>query len=38
MRSLAVITICALAVGAAFADQFIVGVRATQALYPFRGC
>ncbi len=38
MRSLAVITICALAAGAAFADHFVIGNKCSMALYPFRGC
>jgi hypothetical protein len=38
MRVLVVGCLCALAVGAAFADQFVIGSKGSMAYYPFRGC
>ena len=38
MKVMGIISLCALAAGAAFADTFIVGGQSTYAAYPFRGC
>lgn len=38
MRVLVVGCLCAMAVGAAFADYFVVGSKGSMAYYPFRGC
>jgi hypothetical protein len=38
MRILIVGCLCAMAVGAAFADHFVVGSKGSMAYYPFRGC
>jgi hypothetical protein len=38
MRVLVVGCLCAMAVGAAFADHFVIGSKGSMAYYPFRGC
>jgi hypothetical protein len=38
MKIVGIISLCALAAGAAFADEVIVGGQSTYAAYPFRGC
>lgn len=38
MRLLIVGCLCAAAVGAAFADLFVVGAKSGMAYYPWRGC
>jgi hypothetical protein len=38
MRTLLIGCLCAAAVGAAFADFFVVGSKGTMAYYPWRGC
>jgi len=38
MKLLAVGCVCALAVGAAFADLFVIGGKSSRADYPWKGC
>jgi hypothetical protein len=38
MKTLLVLTVCALAAGIAYAESFTVGGQSSTAAYPFRGC
>jgi hypothetical protein len=38
MKTLLVLTVCALAAGLAYAESFTVGSQYSTAAYPFRGC
>lgn len=38
MRVLVVGCLCAMAVGAAFADHFVIGAKGSRADYPWKGC
>ncbi len=38
MKTLLVLTVCALAAGLAYAESFTVGSQSSTAAYPFRGC